>query len=96
MSKIKTIVWNLVLIFKFVKKTTNMKIEDFDSYEAYSEAYSELVQLFQSKKITLLEFIRNEENLYSEYKLYLQDFNMKEGEVSALNFMDYRENIAEI
>lgn len=73
-----------------------MKIEDFDSYEEYSEAYSELVQLFQSKKITLLEFIKKEDNLYSEYKLYLQDFNMKESEDTALQFMDYRENIAEI
>ena len=73
-----------------------MKIEDFDSYEEYSEAYSELVQLFQSKKITLLEFIKKEDNLYSEYKLYLQDFNMKESEDIALQFMDYRENIVEI
>ena len=73
-----------------------MKIEDFDSYEEYSEAYSELVQLFQSKKITLLEFIIKEDNLYSEYKLYLQDFNMKESEDTALQFMDYRENIVEI
>ncbi|HOU69477.1 MAG TPA: hypothetical protein PKW49_13035 [Paludibacteraceae bacterium] len=73
-----------------------MKIEDFDSYEEYSEAYSELVQLFQSKKITLLEFIKKEDNLYSEYKLYLQDFNMKESEDTALQFMDYRENIVEI
>ncbi len=72
-----------------------MKIEDFDSYEEYSEAYSELVQLFQSKKITLLEFIKKEDNLYSEYKLYLQDFNMKESEDTALQFMDYRENIVE-
>jgi len=73
-----------------------MKIEDIDSYEEYSEAYSELVQLFQSKKITLLEFIKKEDNLYSEYKLYLQDFNMKESEDTALQFMDYRENIVEI
>lgn len=73
-----------------------MRIEDFNSYEEYSEAYGELVQLFQDKKITLLEFIKKEENLYDEYKIYLHDFHLKESDETAERFIDYRENIEEI